>query len=59
MIYPGFILIGVFVSLSIFYYYNQKARIRKEERRDALREKRQELLDELLEIGKNQKDAEN
>lgn len=40
-------LIAVFVSLCIFYYYNQKARIRREERRERLNEKRQEFLDAL------------
>jgi len=49
---PG-ILFGVFVSLGIFYYLNQKARIRREEKRNSQKEKHQEYLDSLLRDLKN------
>lgn len=42
------ILVCVFISLSLFYYYNQKAKIRREERRDLRKEKHEEYLDSLL-----------
>jgi hypothetical protein len=47
------ILIAIFVSLCLFYYFNQKASNRREDRRERLREKRQEYLDSLLETLKD------
>jgi len=41
-------LIAIFIALSFFYYVNQKSRIRREERKDRLIAKRQELLDSLV-----------
>lgn len=41
-------LIAIFISLSLFYYFNQRARMRREERRDRLKEKHQEYIDSLL-----------
>jgi hypothetical protein len=52
------ILIAVFISLSLFYYFNQKTRIRRDERRDRLKEKHQEYLDSLLNNLKD-KDSNN
>jgi len=44
----SWVLIAIFVSLSLFYYFNQKNRIRREEHRDRLKEKQQELLNSLM-----------
>ncbi len=41
-------LIAIFISLSLFYYFNQKRKIKKEERREILNERRQQLLDFIL-----------
>lgn len=41
------ILLSVFIALSFFYYFKQKQKIRREERRDRLLEKQQELLEAL------------
>ena len=40
--------IAIFVSLALFYYFNQKTRIRREERRDRSKERHKEYLDSLL-----------
>jgi hypothetical protein len=48
-------LIAIFISLGTFYYFNKKARIKKQERRDRLNEKRQEFLDAIL---KNKKESD-
>ncbi len=55
-------LIAIFISLSLFYYFNQKTRIRKEGRREKLKEKHQEYLDSLLadlskKVTKNKNDS--
>ena len=52
IIVPGAIL-GSLVSLYIFYEYNRVKRDRREERREYLNERRQELLDNVLK--KNEK----
>lgn len=41
-------LIAIFVSLSLFYYFNQRNRIRREERRERSKEKHQEYLNVLI-----------
>jgi len=43
-----YLFIAIFISLSLFYYFNQKIRIRKEERRERLKEKHQEYLNVLM-----------
>ena len=43
-----YLFIALFVSLSLFYYFNQKNRIRREERRERLKEKHQEYLNALM-----------
>lgn len=40
-------LILIFIALSFFYYTIQKARIRKQQRRERLEEKQEELLQSL------------
>lgn len=40
--------IAIFLSLSIFYYFNQKIEIRREEKRDRLREAREDYLNSFL-----------
>ena len=40
-------LIAIFITFCIFYYTNQKHRIRKEQRRERLEEKQEELLQTL------------
>jgi hypothetical protein len=40
-------LILIFIALSFFYYTIQKTRIRKQQRRERLEEKREELLQSL------------
>ena len=42
------IFLATFISLSLFYYFNQKAKIIREERRDRLNEKHQKYLDSLV-----------
>jgi hypothetical protein len=49
-------LIAIFISLFTFYYFNKKARIRKQERRERLNEKRQEFLDLVLKKAKENND---
>jgi hypothetical protein len=44
--------IAIFISLFTFYYFNKKARLRKQERRERLKEKRQEFLDSVLKKAK-------
>jgi hypothetical protein len=40
-------LIAIFISLSSFYYFNQKRKIKKEERLEKLNERKQLVLDSL------------
>ncbi|HXS56471.1 MAG TPA: hypothetical protein VN726_10135 [Hanamia sp.] len=47
-------LIAIFVSLYIFYQSNRKSQLRREERREQLNNRRQELLEKLIEA-KNKK----
>ncbi len=42
-------LILVFISLSTFYYFNQKRKIKRNERRKRLLEIRQKFLNSILE----------
>lgn len=44
---PGGMIL-VFIALFLFYYFDQKSKIRRREKREALQEKRQEQLDALL-----------
>ena len=46
-------LIAIFISLSFFYYFNQKNRIRKDERRARAKEKHEEYLQSLISNIKN------
>lgn len=46
MINPWF-LAAVFVTLCIFYYFNQKNKIRRQKRQDLLEHKREELIEML------------
>ena len=50
--------IAIFVSLSLFYYFNQKNKIRKDERRARAKEKHQEYLQSLID-NRNDKSAQN
>jgi hypothetical protein len=50
--------IGIIISLfalSTFYYYNKKAKLRKEEQKERLFEARQNYLWEMLKNGKEDK----
>ena len=47
-------LIAIFISLGLFYYFNHKARIKKEVRRDRLKEKHQDYLNTLISNTKKQ-----
>jgi len=47
--------IAIFVALCLFYYVNQKTKIRRDARRDRLREAREEYLNSLLR-GKKEKE---
>ena len=40
-------LVAIFISLSAFYYFNQKSKIRRQNKREKVNEKRQEILDLL------------
>lgn len=46
-------LIAVFISFYLFKEFNRVKRARREERRDYLNERRQELLDNVLKKNKN------
>ena len=52
-------LILIFISLSFFYYFTQKTRIKREERREKLKESRQKVLDSLLTAKMNQQEKES
>lgn len=41
------LLILVFFSIASFYYFNEKRKIRRDQRREKLDEKREELLETL------------
>lgn len=41
------ILTTIFIALSLFYYTIQKTRVRKQQRRERLEEKQEELLQSL------------
>ena len=43
-----YLFTAIFASLSLFYYFNQKNKIRREERRERLKEKHQEYLSALM-----------
>ena len=45
-------LIAIFISLCFFYYFKQKAEIRKQQRRNKLEEKQQALLEQLKDANK-------
>jgi phosphotransferase system glucose/maltose/N-acetylglucosamine-specific IIC component len=45
-------VIAIFISLFTFYYFNKKAQIKKQERRDKLNKKRQEFLDTIVKKAK-------
>jgi len=42
------ILLISFIAIAIAYYFMQKDRIKREERRERMREKRQELLERTI-----------
>ena len=42
-------LIAIFISFYIFYQHNRRTRLKREERREELNIRRQELLDKLIE----------
>ena len=48
-----YIYFSVFIALSIFYYFNQKLKIRREQYRERLKERREEYLDKLLHRNEN------
>ena len=48
-----------FVAIAIAYYFMQKERIKKEQRRESMREKRQELLDRTIRSKMNKSPDEN
>jgi septation ring formation regulator EzrA len=52
------ILVISFVAIAVAYYFMQKERIKKEQRRETMREKRQELLDRTIrsKMSKNPED---
>lgn len=41
------VFIAAFISLAIAWYFMQKDRIRREERRERIREKQEELLERI------------
>ncbi len=45
-------LVAILISLSLFYYFNQKNSIRRDEQKERLKEKREEYLRKLLESKK-------
>jgi len=53
-------LILIFFSLATFYYFNQKRKIKRENREKRLEEKREQLLKALRNAkGKNESPGEN
>ena len=49
-------LIAIFISLGSFYYYNQKTRLKHQDRRDRLKEKRDEYADAFTKSNQNETD---
>ena len=41
-------LIAIFISLGTFYYFNRKAQVKRQNRKDKLNETRQAFLDTIL-----------
>jgi hypothetical protein len=53
-------LILIFIALFLFYYINQKTKIRREERRDRLKQVRDEYLEGMMRSKKDSAgEAEN
>lgn len=53
---PG-VAVGAFISLYIFRESNRVKRAKREERREYLNERRQELLDNVIKTKENRKDT--
>jgi hypothetical protein len=53
------ILLISFVAIAVAYYFIQKERIKKEHRRESMREKRQELLDRTIRSKMNKSPDDN
>ena len=45
-------LIAILVSLSFFYYFNQKSKKRRTDQKDKLKEVRNEFIEKLIETKK-------
>jgi len=52
-------LIAIFISLVSFYYFNQKKRLKNQDRRNRLNEKRHEYIDAFTEKNQNKNDENN
>ena len=52
-------LIAIFFSLASFYYFNQKAKIKAENRREKRREQSQKYLDAMLKKSNKDKLKDN
>jgi len=50
------VIVLAIIALALFYYFNHRMKIRREERKERLHEKREEYLNELI---KKLKDKEN
>lgn len=46
MTLPGGLIL-IFIALSLFYYFSQKTKIKREQRRERFEEKQQELIEML------------
>ena len=46
-------LIAIFIALCLFYYVNQKNRIRKEDQRERMQKKQEEMLNALRKDSKS------
>jgi len=51
-------LIAIFISFCLFYYFNQKNKIKKQLRRERLEEKQQELLATLRKKANTEQEAQ-
>jgi hypothetical protein len=53
------LLILVFFSIASFYYFNEKRKIRRDQRKERLDEKREELLEALRRSRKDNTDEKD
>jgi len=48
----GWMLFAILISLSFFYYFNQKSKKRRDEQKESLKEARNEFIGKLIDSKK-------